>query len=294
MSSTALVVLKDIAFVAVAGVAFAVGLEAARPPSRKDLGAIARGLLATLVGVPLIAVFIVATMGLPDPVRAGLLIIAISIGPVAALKISARKGGARSDAVVLNLTLMCLSLVYVPLAAYVLSHAFGRDIVVPVASVAKVMLPRQLIPLALGLAVAWFAPELKARIARPVSIAANVIFGLLALAVIVVLLKPMLALGGHALWGVVVLAIGAAALGRALGGRDPAMRGMLAAFSTLRFPALALSLAQLTAEPKRVLPVVGAYVVASLLALPVAAWADHFVSGGKGRTVSRQPSSARV
>ena len=49
-----------------------------------------------------------------------------------------------------------------------------------------------------------------------------------------------------------------------------------------------------TEELKRVLPVVGAYVVASLLALPVAAWADRFVSGGKGRTVNRQPSSARV
>jgi predicted Na+-dependent transporter len=294
MSSTALVVLKAIAFVAVAGVAFAVGLEAARPPQRKDLGPIARGLFATLVGVPLIAVFIVATMGLPDPVRAGLLIVAISIGPVAALKVSARKGGARADAVVLNLALMCLSLVYVPLAAYLVGRAFGHDVVVSVATVAKVMLPRQLVPLALGLAVAWFAPELKARIARPVSIIANVTLGLVALAVIIGLLKPMLALGGHALWGVVMLATGAAVLGRALGGHDPAVRGMIAAFSTLRFPALALSLAQLTAEPKRVLPVVGAYVVASLLALPVAAWADRFVSGGKGRTVNRQPSSARV
>lgn len=294
MSPLAVDVVKAIAHVSVAGVAFAVGLEAARAPPERDRSAVVRGLIAALVGVPLIAFILAQTMPLPDPVRAGLLIIAVSVGPVAALKNTAKSGGARSDAVVLNLALMGASLVYVPLMAFLFGRLFHRELGLHVWAVAKVVVPLQLIPLVAGLFVGRLAPELKARIGRPVAVIANLTLGLVALAVIIALAKPMLALGGRALWSVLLLALGAAVLGHAVGGRDPAMRGMLAAFTTLRFPALALVVCSLTRDPKATLPVIGAYVIASLLALPVVFRADRFITGGKGRDVTRRPSSARA
>src|SRR4051794_29062095 len=87
--------IRAVAHVAVPLVAFAVGLSAAslevtwlwRRPAR-----LLRSLLAVLILVPAAAVLLVKAVALPPEVGAGLLIMAVSAGPVAALR-KARAGG---------------------------------------------------------------------------------------------------------------------------------------------------------------------------------------------------------
>jgi BASS family bile acid:Na+ symporter len=272
--------------VAVPMVAFAVGMDVApaqvswlwRQPRR-----LGRSLLVVLVGVPLAAALMVRAVPLAPAVAAGLLMIAISVGPVAALKRTRSSDDDRSYAVGLDLTLLMISIPFIPLAFAVLGAVFGRKVSIPPREVARVVLLLQLAPMALGLLVARQWPRFTARIAGPVTVIGNGLLALVALVVIVALAKPMLAIGGRGLLATAALAVAATVLGHVFGGPSPATRLTLAAFSSLRFPALALLLAaHVRLGSAAIMPVVAAYLLISLVVIIL--YRLLLVPGGRGAT----------
>jgi BASS family bile acid:Na+ symporter len=79
-----------------------------------------------------------------------------------------------------------------------------------------------------------------------------------------------LALVGGVGWGVAAaVAVGAVLIGHLLGGPDPESRGVVAAASAMRFPALALVLAAALPRGHLVIPVVIVYVVVAFIATTV-------------------------
>ncbi len=247
-------------------VAFAVGLSAAGADHKALLQRprlLFKALLAVLVLTPLIAVLLVKGVQPPAPVGAGILIASLSIGPVAALKNSKKLGVERDIAVGLNVLFLCMSVVFVPVAVFVVGLLFRRVLHVGAGEVASAIIPLQLAPLFAGLAVGRLAPRFVARIEKRFTQITNAALGLLALAVVVLLFDKLVGLGGRAWVLIATFAAMSMLVGHALGGPEPGTRNVLATFSALRFPALGLVISRV-AESKEAIVVVLAYVLCSL------------------------------
>lgn len=272
----------------IAAVAFATGLNAssARLAALRDEPALMlRALLAVLVVVPVIAVLLVKVVAPSNAVGGGILIAALAIGPVAAFRRS--KKSELDLALGLDVALLVLSLIYVPIAVWLVGAAFDRELRLGVAEVAQVVLPLQLVPLLLGLALGRLAPRLTARLEKPLTLVTNLALGLIVLVVVVVVARPLLALGVRSWILIASFACLAIATGHVLGGPRAASRMVVASFSALRFPGLAIAISALAID-RGVTTVVLAYVVCSALAL------SAYLTVGRASHQPEQPHVPRL
>jgi bile acid:Na+ symporter, BASS family len=252
-------------------VSFTTGLKASHPGGKrlwrrpKEL---IRGLLAVMILVPLWVLLLVEVMPLPMVVRAGMLIavLAVGIGPVAGMK-RMSKGLYASDALDLNLVVLILAIVFVPLAFALFAAIMGRALRLGYWPVAKVILGRALVPLLIGVGVARVAPRFAERTGPRL---ARILDGSLLVLVVIALAatwRDLSAVGGIGWIACVLAALGSVVIGHLAGGPEPEMRAVDAVAATMRFPALALVLAAAVPRGHLLIPVVVAYVVASLLAV---------------------------
>jgi BASS family bile acid:Na+ symporter len=259
---------RIVAHIAIPLVALVAGLSAVAFTPRelgRDPWLLVRALVAILVVVPLVAVLLVKLLPLEGPVGAGLLIMAISIGPVMALKRASAGGGDQSLALRLDLVLLVLSIPFLPLAAAVVGAMFGRDVSIGMGAVAAVVVPVQLVPLALGVLIARLWPRVAVRLIKPIAMIANVLFAALAVIVIVAAAKPIISVGATGLLATFLLVAAAIVVGHLLGGPRIEPRIVVATFSALRFPALGLLLATKLPNGRRTVPEILAYLVVSAL-----------------------------
>ena len=204
-------------------------------------------------------------------VRGGLLIavLAVGIGPAAGMKRLAPGSAKAAEALDLNAIVLVLSMIFVPIGFAIVAALFHRDLHVGAGAVAKVVLGRALLPLLLGLGAARLSPRAGGgsgtvaqqdprRSSRPWSRLRSSPRGSG---------WPMSAASGGST--ALALAVGAVIIGHLLGGPNPESRGVVAAASAMRFPALALVLAAALPEGQRVIPVVLAYVLAAFAATTV-------------------------
>jgi BASS family bile acid:Na+ symporter len=256
--------------------AFTTGLRAPRAERRqlrlwRRPQQLARDLLAILVLVPLWAIFLVSVVPVSPMVRGGVLIavLAVGIGPAAGMK---RMGAAVPDAreaLDLNLIVLLLSLLFVPIAFAAVAALFQRDLHISVAAVAKVVLGRALLPLVLGLGAARLSPP-AANAAGPVlAKIINIILLLVVVLALVATWRFLREVGGIGWLVAAAVAVGAVIIGHVLGGPDPGSRSVVAAASTMRFPALALVLAHVLPQGQRAIPVVLVYVIVAFLSMTV-------------------------
>lgn len=268
MGGKSLELLSTVVHIVVVAVAFSVGMSASGADLRGTLrrpALMLTSLVAVMVTVPTIAVIIVKSFSLPPFVGAGILIAAIAIGPVAAFKKVHRVGGDENYALGLNVVLLLSSLVYVPVAVLVLGFLFDRNLHLGVADVAKVILPLQLLPLLVGAVLGKLAPRFTSRIEKPVTRVTNVLLLLVFAAAMVLFFKPLVALGWRAWVAIASFAVLADATGFILGGPGRDRRIVLAAFTGLRFPGLAILLSHLAKDGKQTIPVIVAYFLCSTL-----------------------------
>jgi BASS family bile acid:Na+ symporter len=253
---------------------FTTGLQASKPgPADSRLwqrrGQLFRDLLAVLILVPLWVLLLVSIVPLAPVVRGGLLIVAIAvgIGPVASMK---RMGGVTTsarEALDLNLVVLVISLVFVPLAFAAFAALFHRDLHIGVGAVAKVVLGRALLPLLLGLGAARLAPRLAAAVGPWLMKMINVVLVVVLVLAIVATWRQLAGVGIRGWLVSLAAALGAIVIGHLLGGPEPGSRGVVAAASVMRFPALALALAAVTPLGKTLMPAVIVYVVVGFLTL---------------------------
>jgi bile acid:Na+ symporter, BASS family len=275
-------------------VAFEVGMTSAAAEVTELLrrrGLLLRSLLGTLVVVPLLAVVLVRGLALPNAVSTGLLVTAISVGPVAALEKSQAKGAARRFALRLNIVLLALSLLFVPFTIWVIGAAFQREAYLSVADVARVILPLQLFPLLAGLAVGRLAPSFATRAGGLLAAATNLILGAVLVLVLVTFLGPLLALGWRVLAVLATLGSSCMLVAHLLGGPEATDRRVLASFMALRFPTLALALAELSVHGRDAVPTVVGYLFCSGIAYSLySAALGHFERHARPPTDSRPRS----
>ena len=273
---------------------FTTGLQARRsetPRLWNRPAVLLRALAAILILVPLWAWALVQIMPLAPLTKAGLMIavIAIGIGPFAAMKRMDGDTPHSMDAFDLNVVVLILSLVLVPLGFAGLAQLFGSPIHLGTAPVAKVVLGRALFPLLLGLAAARLFPSFAGSASVVLTKVITVVMLVLIALALISLRQELASLGAIGFLACAGVALGAALIGHLLGGPDPGTRRAVVASSTMRFPGLALTLASVAPAQKKLVPVVIAYVLASAVVVTVY---DRLMAGRSGVLLRRREQRA--
>jgi predicted Na+-dependent transporter len=267
-------ILKAVLGVAIPLAAFATGLTAAKAdplwlPKHPRL--LLRSLLIILLVVPVGVVLLMEALGTPDVVKAALTIavVSIGIGPPAAFKQARAHSETVAYEVGLNLTLLALALLYIPLVLAVHGAIFHHTVQLGVGQVAAVVLLKAFLPMVAGMLIGRLVPKLVAPFAKYAGSLVMVVFlGIVVIALIAT--RRQLAGLGATTWLLCAgIVIGEIVLGHIAGRRDPQTRGMLVAFTAMRFPALALLLASVAPRGRAFIPVILAYVLCSFVLVTV-------------------------
>jgi BASS family bile acid:Na+ symporter len=205
-----------------------------------------RALLAVIVLVPAMVVVLLLVFDLPPGVATGLALLAAA--PGAPLTTTRGKIAAADTTYIssLQLTVALLAVVVTPLTLAVFYRLFELTIeAVSPLHVASQVARVTFLPVIVGLLLQHFAPKFTALIRKPLNILATVLLVLLALVAVAILLSTAelragLLVGWEAAAAIVLMAVGALAIGHFVGGPRADQRGALATACVARNFGLAL------------------------------------------------------
>jgi len=202
-----------------------------------------RALVAMYVVVPALAVGLGLLFDLPQPVRTGMLAMAIApIPPILPGK-QLKFGGSSAHAFGLLVAVSLCSVLLVPLVVHLIGPVFGRQAAFSSAQVAGLIGSTVLLPLLAGLAFRHFAPSRAERLAPWISRMGTALLIAGALPVLVAAAPAIAALTGDgAVLVIATLVICAIAVGHALGGPTEGERSTLAVATANRHPGVALAI----------------------------------------------------
>ena len=221
-------------------------------------GLLARSLLAMNVIMPAVAIGIALLFpDLSRPLKAALITLAVSPVPPILPGKELKAGGRSSYVVGLLAAAALVSIVFVPIAAYLIGRIFGREVLTSPATIAWIVGTSLLAPLLAGVIVRRLAPALAAKIARPLSIFSTVLLVVAFLPVLVRIWPAVVAsVGNYTLLTIAVFVVIGLAVGHLLGGPDQEDRSVLALSTATRHPGVALAIARGTPDVTGVLDVV--------------------------------------
>jgi predicted Na+-dependent transporter len=226
-----------------------------------------RSLLSMNVVMPLVAAGLAAVFDFPGALNISLVALAVSPVPPILPKRQLRAGGRASYAVGLLMVAALLAIVFIPLALKLIALGFGKEAHVPEAAVARLVAITVLVPIAAGIVVRRLAPAFAARAARPISLGAMALLGVVVVLLLIRAWRPAVSLigDGHVLALAAFVAIGLI-VGHLLGGPDPRDRVVLALATASRHPGVALAIAAANfPQEKRVMGAILLYLLISLI-----------------------------
>jgi BASS family bile acid:Na+ symporter len=245
-----------------------------------------RAVVAAVLGVPLLAILVAATLPLNPPARGVIVLMAISPGAPMLMN-KARKSGNLALAVTLALVLTFAALVSVPVEIAVLNRLFPVDLHASSAELLRRLLPKLLLPLVLGFVVrgAWPAG---AKAMEPF------IRRLFQLALLVAAIGAVAAswyvvahMSPWAWLAMLLVTTGAVLLGETVGGREPRDRATVVYAIVWGNPAIAMAVVGLSYPELRAVPIIVTYaLLRAVLVLPYAVLSSRRLS-------VRAPSSDR-
>jgi len=235
-----------------------------------------RALLSMYVVMPLIALALALTFDLSPAARFA--VVALSVSPVPPIlpKKALKAGGTENYSVGLLVAATLLAIVLVPVAMEVFERVFDVPLEMPVQSLAAVLLPYLLAPLAAGILVRAMAPAAAEWASGPVGILATALLLLSFIPVLIGARQDLLSVIGNG----TVLAFAAFALagliaGHLLGGPEPEERTVLALYTSARHPGVAIAIAQVNFPDQQRLAIAAALVaviVAGIVSAPYLKW----------------------
>ena len=234
-----------------------------------------RSLSAMFVVMPVFAILMTELGSFNRAVVIAL--IALSISPVPPLlprKVT-KSGGHPPYGLGLMVTAALFSIVFVPLAVYLIGKYFNRPFAMGPGAVAELIVLSVLAPLAAGIVFRKVAPTTAERIADPLTRIVGIALLIGVLCILAFSLPTAWALiGNGTIVAFVVFVIVGLAVGHFFGGPGLEQRATLALSTASRHPALALAIAGVNIpEERRVIDAVLLYLVLSaLLTIPYVAW----------------------
>jgi BASS family bile acid:Na+ symporter len=251
-------------------IVFSVGLTSSHEDALYLLrrpGQLVRSLLSMNVVMPLVAAGLAMVFDFDRAIKVALVALAVSPVPPILPKRESKVGGRPSYGIGLLVVAAVLAVVFVPLALKVIAWAFDTEARVPESAVARLVAITVLAPITAGLVVRRLVPALAARAARPISLGAMTLLGVVSVLLLVAAWRPALSIigNGHVLGLAAFVAIGLA-VGHLLGGPHPADRVVLALSTACRHPGVALSIATANfPHEKRVLGAILLYLFIGLI-----------------------------
>jgi BASS family bile acid:Na+ symporter len=231
-------------------------------------------LLAMFVVMPVIALAMEVYLDFPHAARVGLVVIALSPIPQLLPKNLIASGGRSSYAFGLVFAVSVLSIVITPFMVHFIGRLMNRPFAVEVGTIAAVLVPTVLVPMAIGLAVQRLSPGFAARMAGPFVAIANSIL-LLALVALLVLVAGSLfeAFTLRALLAMVVFVVAGLGVGHVMAGPEPDHSIVLAIASANRNPGIAIAIASANFPEESFAPTVIMYaVVVGVVTTPYVRW----------------------
>lgn len=257
---------------------FAVGLRATIAEATwlaRQPGQLSRSLLAMFVALPIIAILLVVLFPLLRAIEIVLIALALSpVPPLLPMKIG-KASGDEDYMLGLLIIVSLLSIAIVPLGLMAASIVLRRPMSMSPGDVAAVMFKMTLLPLAAGILVRRFAPDVARRIVRPATIVASIV---LAACVLLLLFGAWRAVwklvGNGSILVIAAFVVAGLAAGHLLGGPREDDRTVLALATATRHPALALAIAKsgFPNEPGLGAAILLYLLVGAFVALPYIRW----------------------
>jgi bile acid:Na+ symporter, BASS family len=254
-----------------------------------------RGLLVSLVAVPVLSVLVAKLLPL-NPIPAGVIaLMAFCPGLPMSLNVVTQQKGNLALALALSLTLSLIAILLLPLSLNVLAVLFPNSIQAPPYRVllARVILPF-LGPFLLGLGVQKLSPVWAKRLLKPVRIYFNVALAAVSISMVVASLPFLKYLHVWNFVAMLLVTLGAAALGHSAGGPRFEDRTTLAISAVFGNPAFAFCLGASTYSMKSMLGAMGLYLILRTVALvPYQLWNKrHQRKGGPSLPAGRRAHAA--
>ncbi|RKH21002.1 symporter [Corallococcus praedator] len=290
--------LHDIIAFLVSSFIVALGLSQGLAWHLEDLGrgvrqpAFKRGLLVSLVAVPVLSVLVARALLPVQPVAAGVIaLMAFCPGLPMSLKLISQQKGNLPLALALSITLSLIAIVLLPLSLTLLEQLFPVAIQAPPYRVllARVILPF-LVPFALGIGLQKLSPVWARRLLKPAKLFFAVALAVAALLMIVAGLPLLKRLHFWGFVAMLVVTLGSAVMGHLAGRPRPEDSTALAISAVFGNPAFAFCLGGSTYPMKTLLGVMGLYLVVRTLALlPYQIWNQRHLKSERGRGTSLPP-----
>ncbi|HIK44398.1 MAG TPA: bile acid:sodium symporter [Leptolyngbyaceae cyanobacterium M65_K2018_010] len=229
-------------------------------------GLLGRCLLASFVLVPLAAMLINWVVPMPFAVRVGLAVMAICPGAPMIYRKLLKGRALPTLAGSFQVTTALLAVVMVPIWASIFAQIYPNDMAVAPATVFRQVALAQLIPIAAGLAIREWFPELADDLDQPVfKLGSFLLIGVLLL-ILIVALPQVIRIGLLPVVGAVLFAAACLLIGHFLGGPDPASRLTIAVANGTRNAGLALALATANFPDRGILAAIATYALFSAVA----------------------------
>src|SRR5690606_35726005 len=169
----------------------------------------------------------------------------------------------------LNVVLMPLLVIYLPIAVAIHRAVFHHDVSLPWFIVAKVVLAQASLPFFVGLALARWRPNVADPIARHAPRFVGNTMLVVGVVAIFATWRSLLSFGAGVWLTCLTVATVAVLTGHLVGGPTLANKAVLAGFSAVRFPALALLILSVVPRGQRLIPLVIAYTISSAVVVSI-------------------------
>ena len=243
-----------------------------------------RVLLVALVGVPALSILVAIALPL-GPVARGVLVL-MAVSPGAPLMINKARGPSGNLALAVSITvaLTLAVLVMLPIELLVLNRLFPLRLQASVPVLMRTLVPRLLIPLAAGALLRLVWSKGADVLERVVRVLFSIALALVAIGALATTWHQLGNIGPFGWLAMVLVTLGALALGDAVGGPDPRDRKVAAYAAVLGNPAVAIHVANQSYSSLKVVPVIVAYVVLrAIMVLPYALFSRRRLSGMRGQ-----------
>jgi BASS family bile acid:Na+ symporter len=216
---------------------------------------LARSLLSMNIIMPVLAVLVIKLFNFHPAVEVALVALALSPVPPLLPRKGLKAGCALSYAFGLLFATAVLAIVLVPLGIALVAEFFDFPAQLSIAATVRIVLLAIIAPFLGGIVVRRYAPAFAERIVKPISTTASVMLVVGVLPILFTFLPSIISLIGNG----TVLVLGAFVLvglatGHLLGGPDPDNCTILALYTAVRHPAIAMTIASANQPEKKLVP----------------------------------------
>ncbi len=234
-----------------------------------------RTLLVALVGVPMLAILVAATLPV-DPVARGVIVL-MAISPGAPMLMNrSQASGNVALAAALAVALTVAAVVFLPVEVLVLNRLFPWRLHASTPALLENVVPKLILPLVLGALLHRVWPKRADTLAPIVRALFHVALLVAVIGALAVSWREILRLDPWAWLAMIVVTLGAVLMGDAFGGRDPRDRATAAYAVVLGNPAVAISVVVVSYPSLHAVPIIIAYaVLRAVFVLPYAVLAHR-------------------